>query len=173
MKQFRDSDYFVTEEGDVYSKKYHFTKNPNCELRKRKIKVNKNGYCEVGLTIDGKRIFYKVHRLVAECYLSNPKNLPIVEHRDDIKTNNHVSNLMWSTHSNNNKNAYKSGLRKPVEIKGEQNGNSKLTEEQIKWIRDNYIPRHKEFGGISLTKKFGVKKAQISRIVKNETWKHI
>jgi HNH endonuclease domain protein len=56
---------------------------------------NKNGYHVVSLYRDGKSKRFFVHRLVACTFLSNPTNLPQVNHKDEIKTNNHVDNLEW------------------------------------------------------------------------------
>jgi hypothetical protein len=167
MKKFKDTEYYVTEDGKVYSNKLG-------EMKEMKLNINKTtGYLQVSLSINKKRKTYLVHRLVGEVYLLNPDNLPLVEHKDDIKINNHVSNLMWSSYTNNNKNAYKTGLKKPIETKGEKNGNSKLTKEQVKWIRENYIPKHPQFGGTALSKKFGLNKFGVSGIINNKTWKHI
>ena len=41
------------------------------------------------------------HRLVAEAYIPNPHNYPIVCHKDNNRTNNHVSNLYWGTELEN------------------------------------------------------------------------
>jgi hypothetical protein len=56
-----------------------------------------NGYQEVSLSVNGKNKVYLVHRLIAETYLDNPDNLPQVNHKDENKTNNSVSNLEWCT----------------------------------------------------------------------------
>ena len=64
-------------------------------------------------------------------------------------------------------------IKKMSESKmGEKHPNSKLTEEDVKWIRENYIPKHPEFGGRPLSKKFGVGERQISRIINYELWKN-
>lgn len=42
-----------------------------------------------------------IHRLVAQAFINNPYNLPVVHHIDDNKLNNTVSNLFWCTHGQN------------------------------------------------------------------------
>lgn len=44
---------------------------------------------------DGKYKHHRIHRLVAQAFLSNPNNLPQVNHKDENKQNNSVFNLEW------------------------------------------------------------------------------
>lgn len=57
----------------------------------------KNGYLYVGLCRNGKEKKFKVHRLVAEAFLPNPEGLPEINHIDENKTNNVVSNIEWAS----------------------------------------------------------------------------
>lgn len=52
----------------------------------------------------------RVHILVAEAYVPNPNNYPIVMHKDDNKANPCADNLEWGTHSKNTKDAHDRGL---------------------------------------------------------------
>lgn len=63
---------------------------------------NGNGYLVVNLKNNGKQKMVTVHRLVAEAFIENPKNLPCVNHKDENKTNNKVNNLEWCDHKYNN-----------------------------------------------------------------------
>lgn len=69
----------------------------NTKTGTRRITSNSDGYKV--LTIDKKK--YYIHRLVAQCFIPNPFNLPMVNHKDGDKTNNHVSNLEWVTAKEN------------------------------------------------------------------------
>ena len=62
----------------------------------------RGGYLTVGLCKNSIIKTYSVHRLVALAFIDNPKNKPQVNHKDKNRGNNNVSNLEWSTASENN-----------------------------------------------------------------------
>ncbi len=80
---------------------------------------DKNGYKVVGINNKTK----KVHRLVAEAFIPNPKNLPQVNHISGIKEDNNISNLEWCTCKQNINHAFKNELIKPK--KGKECWNAK------------------------------------------------
>lgn len=63
-------------------------------LKKYQTKI---GYIDVSLTLSGKTVTRKCHRLVALAFLPNPQNKPQVDHIDRCRNNNELSNLRWAT----------------------------------------------------------------------------
>lgn len=84
--------YLVDENGNVYS----FASQR--ELTQR---YNADGYKTVSLYSDGKIKQRGVHRIVAEAFIENPNNYPIINHKDEDKANNNVNNLEWCTYRYN------------------------------------------------------------------------
>lgn len=62
----------------------------------------RKGYPAVTLSKDGIGRSYSVHRLVGEAFIPNPDNLPYINHKDETRNNNQVSNLEWCTALYNN-----------------------------------------------------------------------
>lgn len=107
-------------------------KNNTKRIKKALIKrftYDKDGYCRVGLYKNNKSNYRGVHRLVAEAFIPNLENKPIVNHKNGIKTDNRVDNLEWCTNSENDLHAYRLGLRKVNKTGlgkfGKLNGHSK------------------------------------------------
>uniref|UniRef100_A0A6C0IEV8 HNH nuclease domain-containing protein n=1 Tax=viral metagenome TaxID=1070528 RepID=A0A6C0IEV8_9ZZZZ len=71
-------------------------------------KPHHSGYIYVRVNINK----YALHRLVAQTFINNLENKPVVNHIDGNKTNNSVSNLEWMTSSENNLHNHKIGLTK-------------------------------------------------------------
>lgn len=103
--------YTISEDGQVYS---------NHRNRFLKPKIDKYGYKVVALSKNGNTLHRTVHRLVALTYLSNPLNLPCVNHKNENKLDNRVENLEWCTvkyndnHGTRNMRMAKSKCQRPV-----------------------------------------------------------
>ena len=117
MKAFQIKDfpdYYITDTGDVYSRKYHPIKNKNSRIIKMKKAKVGSGYLFVCLYKEGRRYQKLIHRLVAESFIANPENKPQVNHKDGNKKNNNVSNLEWATNSENGLHSFRVLKRKPA-----------------------------------------------------------
>ena len=86
--------YLIYDNGEV------FNKNSNQFL---KGSIGENGYRYYRLSKEGKKKMFYAHRLVAEYFINNPLDLPIVNHKDGNKLNNNIKNLEWVTYSENTK----------------------------------------------------------------------
>ena len=62
-----------------------------------KLSKTNDGYIQVSLYKNGIRTGLRVHRLVAEAFLPNPDGLPLVNHKNEDKSDNSVENLEWCT----------------------------------------------------------------------------
>jgi hypothetical protein len=148
-------------------------------FRNLKLSANNTGYFMVRPHKGGLGKTCKVHRLVAETFIPNPYNKRTVNHIDGNKTNNHVSNLEWSTHSENTQHAYDIGLmeyrvpRPEAKIQGEKSKHSKLKESDIRYIRANSRKNGGNLTNRELAEKFGVGNTIISNIINFKKWKHV
>lgn len=73
------------------------------------------GYMCVNLYKNNQQKQFRVHRLVAEAFIPNPDDKPVVNHIDGNKQNNSVKNLEWCSQSENTIHAFKTGLRKGMQ----------------------------------------------------------
>lgn len=95
------------------------------------LKPHNKGYLQVELFKNGNRKMFMVHRLVAQAFLENNDNLPLVNHKDENKENNRADNLEWCNNSYNvcyslNKHGIVTGKRPTV-----TRHNSKRTELKV------------------------------------------
>lgn len=70
------------------------------------------GYLFVNLYKDKHRKMFSLHYLVANNFIINDNNYPLVMHLDNNKKNNHISNLKFGTYKENIKSAYDDGLHR-------------------------------------------------------------
>lgn len=64
-------------------------------------KSRMNFYFRVSLSVNGTHRNVRVHRLIAEAFIPNPDNKPVVNHKDRNTFNNRVENLEWNTQKEN------------------------------------------------------------------------
>lgn len=89
---YENSNYLVFDCGEIFS------------LYSNKFlthKLDKGGYHCVNIKVNGKTAYRRIHRMVAITFIDNPKNLLQVNHKDENKNNNNVSNLEWITPKDN------------------------------------------------------------------------
>lgn len=123
MRQYLNSNYFITTDGKILnSKTGRFLKNQN----------NGNGYEKITLTIDGVQIQKLIHRIVAELFIPKIKGKNQVNHKNGIKSDNRVENLEWCNNSENQIHAHLNGL-KP---NGNTLWNGKFSKEDLKKITE-------------------------------------
>ena len=97
---------------------------PTSKERLLKPHVSKRGYYIVALS-KGKGHIKNIHRLIAQAFIPNPKNLKVINHKDGNKLNNSIDNLEWCTQKENMQHAFNIGLvntKKPV-LQYDINGN--------------------------------------------------
>jgi len=137
-----------------------------------KPKTKSNGYLEVNLSINKKGKSRYVHRLVVAAFLGTIDTGLQVNHKDGVKSNNNLDNLEIVTGSQNMKHSYLYLGSKPPNIKGSHHGNTNLTDEDVIYIRSNYV---KGKSNSQLYEKFK-DKVGIScfrKICYGVSWKHL
>lgn len=127
MKQLyingKPTDYSIDMKGNIYSYKTNKKLNGT---------VYNTGYRFVRLTTEVGKKGYAVHRLVAQTFIPNPDNLPIVNHKDGNKLNNCVENLEWVTQSTNRKHAIETKIS---ELAYGKRNKQDIFEDGVMWKR--------------------------------------
>lgn len=128
-----------------------------------------------------------IHRLVAKAFIANPENKPCVNHKDGNKQNNNVDNLEWCTVKENNTHARETGLHKQamghklsyqssatkqIALANLKN-KSKLSPDEVRYVRSIFKARTKEFSATALAKQFGTSVAAMCKIVSGVSYSHI
>lgn len=161
--------YQISDKGEIRRKQYEVTDTAgHCyTLPERMLKpwVSKNGYLLVTLMKDRKRYAKYIHILVAEHFLPPETRKATVNHKDGNKQNCTVKNLEYATYSENNQHAYDTNLKG----KGSLFYNAKLTEEQVRCIRE----QGKYATYQEIADRYHVTKATIRDVLIGKTWKSV
>jgi len=138
-----------------------------------KLRKNPNGYLKANLSIHGKLSTIFIHTAVAELYIPNPENLPVVNHIDGNKQNNNKLNLEWCTYKYNSAHAHNLGLMNIP--KGTQCYQSKLTRNDVIYLKTTYsnYPNLKRGTITKLAKQFNVSTGTIRNVLTGKTYRNI
>lgn len=128
---------------------------------------NKNGYLEVCVKQDGKRIKLSVHRLIGLAFVDGYQEGLTINHINGNKTDNRPENLEWISLADNTKHQWASGL---VNLRGEGQPGHKLTARQVVHIR-KALKAGISANSISIIA--GVNPSTIYLIEKGKRWSHI
>ena len=153
--------YKVSNFGNVFSKRSNKIIKPA---------LLENGYLRVQSKLNGEIIRFRVHKAVAETFVKLKRDDQMfVNHINGDKQDNHYLNLEWCTLSENQTHARAIGLRS---MKYEKESR-KLSDADVKFIRDNHTKGCKEHGVAGLSKMFKVSRSIITRLLKGETYKDV
>ncbi len=154
------TDYKVTYDGKIISLK-------RGEEKERKLLSLRNGYLYVTLYVKGQTYRDTVHRIVARAFIPNPKNKPVVNHKDGNKLNNSVENLEWNTYKENANHAWYNNLTTNY---GEKSTLNKYPEELIikvcEMLMEGLQPKE-------ISELVELSQTMVSDIRQKKIWKHI
>lgn len=125
--------------------------------------VRQAGYATVRLAKGGKKTSHYVHRLVAEAFHGRGSEGREVLHRNGNKADNRAANLSWGSRLDNMADRQRLGEA----AKGESHGHAKLTEDQVRQIRDDKRYQH------IIAEEYGVSRRLIGMIKKGVIWRHV
>ncbi len=128
--------------------------------------IDRYGYVKRVLCKQGKMYYFTEHRLVATAFIENPENKLTINHINGIKTDNRVENLECNTNLENKQHAISTGL---TNLKGTNHPRCKLSDKDVLEIREIGFSQTRT----ALSKKYGVSRITILRIIKRSNWNHI
>ena len=120
-----------------------------------------SGYIIVSLYYENNNYLRRVHRLVAEAFLPNPDNLPVVNHIDGNKSNSKLCNLEWVSILDNMAHAIQTGLR---------DGHGIFTSDEVAAILNSY--NTSDVSQTELARFYGVSVSVISNIVNHKSYRN-
>ena len=163
--------YFVDTFGNIYQDK-ETAKRTGAEMAK--IYTNSKGYKVAILQINNQRKYVYVHRAMAESFIPNPKEYPLVNHIDGDKSNNYITNLEWTTYKYNSEHAIEHELFDPRstvnKVRGEKVWTNKYPEQLIhevcKLLEQNVGPSE-------IARRLPITYINVMGIKRGHSWTHI
>jgi len=148
LRQFKDTLYYVSPTGIVISRYPYGGWKGNSKNRER---VVGKGKCEGYHVVRTRhKEYWFVHQMVMELYGSPcPGEGYVIDHIDEVKTNNVIENLQWLTNGEN--------------VSKASHTRHKLTTEQAEEIRSKYKPR--KYTRLQLAAEYGVSEGTIKDVI--------
>ncbi len=160
--------YAVDINGNVWTCKSNTKMAFKGHWRVLALKNNVHGYPFFIMSNFGHDITARIHRILALAFIPNPDNLPEVNHKNGIKTDNRLENLEWCTHKHNMIHCIENNLRKTA--RGEKIPNSILNEEKVKEILK---AKKQGVRNKVLAEKYNIDRSAICRISNGKSWAHV
>ncbi len=143
--------------------RYRASKNQSVSWNKEKIITpHKDRYWYINIGQKRKLL----HRIIAEVWIPNPENKPDINHKSGDKLDCRIQNLEWVTKSENSLHAIETGLMSSETLR-------KLTIQDVKNIRDMYIPNSKDKSIRNIARLYNVDYNCIYGILKGKTYKNV
>lgn len=155
------SHYLADDQGFIYSVDYKRTG----KLKVIKPSLEGGYYQSMFKRDDGKYCTVKIHKLIALAYYGEREKGKEINHINGIKTDNRPINLEYCTRSENCQHSFDMGLQKAK--RGALNGMAKLTEAQVKEIREIAANGGRYWGRNKLARKYGVTAKHLQDIANN------
>ena len=131
--------------------------------------VSKEGYLKVrykGKVQRAHRVAYCEARQIPLEFIEGS----VMRHTCDNSRCINPQHLVIGTHQDNV--ADRVARQRCAKQRGIDNGRAVLTPDEVRYIREHYKPRCKEFNGVNLARKFGVSAGLISAVAKGKKWAH-
>ena len=159
--------YFVSKDGRVFSQWVNKGRHGlvrGSELKELRSSLSMGRYKAIKF---GRKSEWKsVHRIVYETFVGEIEEGKLIRHLNDDPTDNRVENLAQGTQKENMEDALKNGKLKL----GEDNPNSKLSNTDIRVIRD--IKRdYPKIPNRVIADSFSVSRRTVDKILKKEIWR--
>lgn len=122
-------------------------------------------YLFSALSKGGKRKQISIARTVASAFIGKPGKGQCVNHKNGIKTDNHATNLEWTTSSENSVHSHRVLLKNVRE----QKYNHKLTDERVLLGRKLFASGQATYS--SLGRMFGTSHVAIRNAIVGKSWK--
>jgi hypothetical protein len=164
-------DYEISECGDVRRASASRSRHSGWRLRGY---INSDGYLEYALINNmGEKQHIPAHRLVALAFIGQPPSgNHEVAHLNGSRVCNDFRILRWATRKENDHDTITHGTVRA----GERNGRAKITEDDVRIIREEYFAIKRSRGGRRLSEldeRYGLNRGQIIAIAKRQAWGHV